>query len=68
MRRLAAAAAGRAFRERELPQAKRALRELLGDGTRRPLWRESSRTELAPWLALAAVLPLGFILYRRNLP
>lgn len=66
-RRLAGAAGGRAFAERELPQAKRALRELLGEGTRRPLWRESSRTELAPWLALAAVVPLGLILYRRNL-
>ena len=66
-RRLAAATAGRTFAERELPQAKRALRELLGDGTRRPLWRESSRTELAPWLALAAVVPLGFVLWRRNL-
>jgi len=66
-RRLANAAAGRAFAEGELPQAKQALRELLGDGTRRPLWRESSRTELAPWLALAAVVPLGFVLYRRNL-
>jgi len=68
VRRLAEAAAGRAFAEQELPQAKRALRELLGEGTRRPLWRESSRTELAPWLALAAVVPLGFILWRRNLP
>jgi hypothetical protein len=67
MRRLAAATAGRAFAERELPQAKRALRDLLGDGTRRPLWRESSRTELAPWLALASVVPLGFVLWRRNL-
>lgn len=67
VRRLAAAASGRAFGEPELPQAKRALRELLGDGTRRPLWRESSRTELAPWLALASVVPLGFVLWRRNL-
>jgi hypothetical protein len=66
-RRLAAASAGRAFAEREVPEATRALRELLGDGTRRPLWRESSRTELAPWLALAAIVPLGFVLYRRNL-
>lgn len=68
MRELAAATGGRAFAEQELPEAKRALRELLGDGARRPLWRETSRTELAPWLALAAVLPLGFVLWRRNLP
>jgi hypothetical protein len=66
-RGLAAAAAGRAFPEEELQQAKRALQEMLGDGTRRPLWRETSRTELAPWLALATLVPLGFVLYRRNL-
>ena len=68
VRRLAETAEGRAFAEQELPQAKQALRELLGKGTRRPLWRESSRTELAPWLALAALVPLGFVLWRRNLP
>jgi len=67
VRRLAEAAAGRAFAEQELPQAKGALRELLGEGTRRPLWKERSRTELAPWLTLAAVVPLGFVLWRRNL-
>lgn len=67
VRRLAAAAAGSAFSEEQLPQAKEALRDLLGDGTRRPLWLESSRTELAPWLALASVVPLCFVLWRRNL-
>lgn len=67
MRRLAEAAAGRPFTEEQLPEAKQALRALLGSGTRRPLWKESSRTELAPWLALAAVLPLGFVVWRRNL-
>jgi hypothetical protein len=67
MRRLAGAAAGRAFTEEELPEAEQALHALLGSGTRRPLWKESSRTELAPWLALAAVLPLGFVVWRRNL-
>lgn len=68
VRRLADASSGKAFAERDLDDAKRALGDLLGDGASRPLWRESSRTELAPWLALFAVLPLGFVLWRRNLP
>lgn len=67
VRRLADAASGQAFAERDLEDAKHALRELLGEGASRPLWRESSRTELAPWLALGSVVPLGFILWRRNL-
>lgn len=65
---LAEAAAGRAFPERDLDGAKRALRDVLGEGTSRPLWRESSRTELAPWLALGTLVPLGFVLWRRNWP
>lgn len=65
--RLAAAAAGSAFTEDEVGPAKAALRRAVGNGPRRPLWQERSRTELAPWLALAALAPLGFVLYRRNL-
>jgi hypothetical protein len=66
-RRLAAAAAGGAFAESDVEQAQAALRTLLGEGARRPLWQERSRTELAPWLSLGALLPLGFVLWRRNL-
>lgn len=66
-RELARAAAGFAFAEREVDAAKAALRRQLGSGPRKPLWRESSRTELAPWLSLAALVPLGLVLYRRNL-
>lgn len=65
---LAGAAGGRAFAEAELDRAKAALRDALGEGPARPLWQERSRTELAPWLSLAALLPLAFVLYRRNLP
>ena len=65
--KLARAAHGRAFAETELESAKGALRALLGEGASRPLWEERSRTELAPWLSLAALVPLGFILWRRNL-
>ena len=65
--KLARAADARAFGESDLEPAKRALRRLLGEGANRPLWEERSRTELAPWLSLAAIVPLGFILWRRNL-
>lgn len=68
VRDLATASRGRAFAEAETEQAARALRDLLGEGTRRPLWHERSRTQLAPWLSLAALVPLGFVLWRRNLP
>lgn len=64
---LAAAAAGTAFPEDEVAAAQAALRKAAGEGPRRPLWQERSRIELAPWLALAALVPLGFVVYRRNL-
>ena len=63
---LARAAAGTAYGEDEVEAVARDLRRRLGDGPRKPLWQEHSRTELAPWLSLAALLPLGFVLYRRN--
>jgi hypothetical protein len=65
--KLAAAAHARSFTESELDSAKQALRRLLGEGASRPLWEQRSETELAPWLSLAALVPLGFILWRRNL-
>ncbi|MDQ3067459.1 MAG: hypothetical protein M3R12_09970 [Actinomycetota bacterium] len=67
VRNLASAAAGRSFDERDAEGAAAAVRALVGDGPRKPLWKERSRTELAPWLSLAALVPLGFVLYRRNL-
>jgi hypothetical protein len=67
VRKLGAASHARTFRESELGSATRELQRLLGDGASRPLFEERSRTELAPWLSLAALLPLGFILWRRNL-
>ena len=65
---LAGAAGGAAFGEDEVEGAKAALRRALGAGPTRPRWEESSRTELAPWLALASLVPVGFVLWRRNLP
>jgi len=64
---LAAAAGGGAFGDGELERARAALRRQLGEGTRESRWQERSQTELAPWLALAALVPLGFVLWRRNI-
>lgn len=65
--RLAAAANGQAFGETDAGRAASALLRQLGSGTLEPRWQERARTELAPWLALAALVPLGVILWRRNL-
>ena len=44
-----------------------AARKDLGNGPTRSLSREERQVELAPYAALAALAPLGFLLYRRNL-
>lgn len=66
--RLASAAGGEAFAEDELASAVDAARQVIGEG-RAPTIR-SEQTDvrpLAPYVFLLALLPLGFLLYRRNL-
>ncbi len=46
----------------------RALRGTLGKGPVGTRGRELQSLSLAPWLVGLAFLPLGFLLYRRNLP
>ena len=58
---------GRVFGEQQAGGAVRAVQALLGTGPRRRLGTVSGRTDLAPYLVLAAVLPLGLVLRRRNL-
>jgi hypothetical protein len=67
VRTLARAAGGRAFDEDDLSGAIEATRELVGEGKPRPVGEDSSRTSLAPYLFLTAFVPLGFLLWRRNL-
>jgi hypothetical protein len=67
VRTLARAAGGRAFDEDDLSGAIAATRELVGEGKPRPVGEDSSRTSLAPYLFLTAFVPLGFLLWRRNL-
>ncbi len=58
---------GRSFGEREIGGAIRVARAELGTGPRARLGTVSGRTDLAPYFVLAAVLPLGVVLRRRNL-
>jgi len=63
---LAAAAHGRAFEEGDLGAAAATLRSLLGHGpTETVRGRTRRETPLAPYAALAALLPLGLLIRRR---
>jgi von Willebrand factor type A domain len=66
--RLAEAVGGRAFDEGELGEAADAARAAVGEG--RTVVIRATQPEidpLAPYIFLLALLPLGFLLYRRNL-
>jgi hypothetical protein len=65
--RFLAATKGRAFGEHHVAAAVRAARRSLGTGPRTRLGTVSGRRDLAPWIVLAGVLPLGVVLRRRNL-
>jgi hypothetical protein len=58
---------GKAFREHDLAGALGAARSALGTGPRTRLGTVPGRKELAPYFVLAAVVPLGLVLRRRNL-
>jgi hypothetical protein len=62
-----AATHGEAFGEQDVAGAVRAARSALGTGPRARLGTVSGRKELAPYFVLAAVVPLGLVLRRRNL-
>jgi hypothetical protein len=64
--RFLAAARGRVFDDRHLGAAVHAAREDLGSGPRARLGTAAATTDLAPFLVLAAALPLGLVLRRRN--
>jgi hypothetical protein len=58
---------GRGFEENNLGGAVRAARAALGTGPSEQLGSISGRTDLAPWLVVAAAVPLALVLRRRNL-
>ncbi len=63
----AEAVRGRVVREGETSEAADAVREALGEGPTQERRIEGNRQALMPWVALLALVPLGFVLYRRNL-
>ena len=60
------ATGGRGYDERDVEGAEQAARAALGTGPTVNLGSSSARHDLAPWLVLAAAVPLGFVLRRRN--
>lgn len=67
LEQIASAVGGRVFSERELEGVQAAARSALGEGPTRQRVLEGERVALMPYVTLAAVLPLAFILLRRNL-
>ena len=65
---LARAVGGRAYDESSPGAVARAARRAVGDGPRVAVGQEPSHLVLAPWLALAALVPLVYVLWRRNAP
>ena len=63
----AALAHGRVFAEDQIGQAAAALRAAAGTGRSTSAVSAYARIALAPWFVLGGVLPLGFLLWRRNL-
>jgi len=59
-------ALGGAFGEDQLDAAIQAAQDYLGTGPVENVGREVGAAHLAPWVVLAALAPLGFLLWRRN--
>jgi hypothetical protein len=64
--RFAAAAHGRVFEESDLHALTQTIRAEAGDSPISTDVIGYARVALAPWFVLAGVVPLGFLLYRRN--
>ena len=58
---------GRVVGEGDVAGAAAAVREAVGEGPSMERRIEGNRQALMPWVALLAAIPLGLVLYRRNL-
>jgi hypothetical protein len=67
LNRFAAAAHGRVFQEGDLHALERTIRTEAGSSPVTTAVLGYARVALAPWFVLAGVVPLCFLLYRRNL-
>ena len=66
LERLAAASGGTVYGENELGAAVQDARDALGSGPMADQGRRPDRTPLAPYLAVAAFVPLSLLLWRRD--
>lgn len=66
LQRLAASTGGNTYSEHQLDAAARKARDALGDGPVEVTGQSQGRKALAPYLALAAFVPLGLLLWRRD--
>jgi hypothetical protein len=57
---------GSSYSEAQVSQIVRATREAVGFAKTRKHVSSYARIALAPWFVLGGILPLGFLLYRRN--
>jgi hypothetical protein len=64
--RAAALTGGSVYGENQLGQIASTARRIVGRGPETGHVSAYARIALAPWVALAGVFPLGFLLYRRN--
>ncbi len=64
--RAASLMGGRVFSEDEISAAGDAVAELVGEGATTDRAIPGARVALMPWVTLAAFLPLGLLLWRRN--
>jgi VWA domain-containing protein len=63
----AAAVDGRVLEEGRVSEAAAAVRTAIGAGPTTPRRIEGNRQALMPYVALLVIIPLGFVVYRRNL-
>ena len=64
---VASQVSGRVFTETEADELEAAAKAFVGSGATRERVIEGDRRALMPFVTLLALLPLGFVLYRRNL-
>lgn len=65
--RVASLVGGQVFSERALGAARNAAQRALGSGPMRPRRSEGDRIALMQYITLATLVPLAFLLWRRNL-
>jgi hypothetical protein len=63
----ATAVEGRVLEEGGVSGTAAAVRSAVGTGPTTPRRTEENRQALMPYVALLTIIPLGFVLYRRNL-